>query len=279
MEQRHKQQLADYYAQRRAKHSCLKCSTSSSVGEGIDPTRPQTPAQEDYAIHLRSLVGKLKDIVPSSHHEQLADIDKELLYVQKYIASGHPYPRGESPSVLANNTFTFSQMQPSSDVVQSIVKRVRTAGCERESQIRPSRPDMPSSYLEPHDKKACDNLHQVMSSVKQVLQKHPLSVNLRLDTSMSASQTQTDQMQKIKEQVETSHKSVLQGLQRSQSSQPTVWSGSPDADLMAKVQATSASVDANPVSRRQITIQNEMSVSKQMIEQALRVTRDKSTTT
>ena len=273
LEQRHKQQLDDYYAQRKAHHSCFKCNSASSVGEDMDPSRPQTPAQEEYTIHLRSIVGKLKDIVPSAHHEQLADIDKELLYVQKYIASGRPYPRGDSPSVLARQTFTFSPLQPSSEVVQSIVKRVRTAGCERESQMKPSRPDMPPPHLEPHVKQVSDNLHQVLSSVKQVLRQQPTAASLR--SGSSSGQTCTDQMQKIKEQVETSHKSVLQGLQRSQSSQPTVWSNSPDAaDLV--VQA--ASVDSNPMSRRQITIQNEMSASKQMIEQALRSSmRDKTT--
>lgn len=286
LEEKHRRQIEEYIAEKRAarQKSCAKCNPSSgclSNGCGSvasDNSRPQTPAEADCTRQLRSIVGELLKISkdpPLQHQEQLASLDKELQYVQNYLASGRPYPRGELPSPMTKHNFHFAQ-QPNSDVVQSIVKRVLHAGYERENSIKQQNyVDVPLSVFEPQDKQASDNLHQVLSSVRQMLQ-HPEEK----PTKATVCPTDTERVKKIKDQVDSSHKSVLQGLQRSQVSKLNQGSGQSLMEAEKNGGPQQSIIDGKPMSHRQITIQNEMTASKQLIEQILRTNRaTKDTTT
>jgi len=249
--------------------SCARCNQQQSEdggGYNSDGSRPHTPPLDvGAAHHLRTIVGKLLQLNSTGpKKEKLEYLDKELQFVQQYLSSGRPYPRGEVPSPMTRNNFNFSHCQPNSDTVQSIVKRVLTAGHERENLIKPSQLAVPESVFEPHNKQAQDNLHQVMNSVKNVLHHQPICPKSELGVHLG--QSGIDRKQQIKQQVVSSHKSILEGVRRANSQKASQMS---DQESLSGQQTPPGAVDAQHMSLRQKEIQDVLSISKQHIEKAL----------
>ena len=273
LEEVHKREIEEFYTNRNLRHQtkCPKCN-HTQVGEAninypTDSSRPQTPGNdEETTFQLRNIVSKLRGLTEPSainKKEQLENIDQELFFVQKYLSSGRPYPRGQVPSPMTRNTFSFSQQQPNSDTVQTIVKTVLTAGHERENLIKPGQFDIPESVFEPHNKKAQNNLDQVMSSVRQMMKQQMICPK-----SHPASQTSVEQVQRIKDQVMSSHRSIREGLQRSQAHSFKDGSNA-EHKSQSFLQASSRKDGVQSVSQRQREIQDELSHNKPLIEKVL----------
>jgi len=277
LEEKHRREVEEYVIAKRAHAAkCHKCNHSEDhSGYNSDSSRPHTPPPEVGAtVYLRNIVSKLREISKDGEStksfdktETLANLDKQLQYVQQYLSSGRPYPRVEVPSPMTRNNISFSLQQPNSDTVQSIVKRVLTAGHERENLLKTSHLDIPETVLEPHNKQAHDQLNNVMNTVIQVLQHPPISP--RHDSALqAASQNRNEQVQKIKEQVKSSHQSILEGLQRSQS-HPARGPQLSDHDMLASQQSDPGQLETEHRSLRQREIQSVLSQSMQHIERTI----------
>lgn len=283
LEGNHKREVDDYLNRRLIIHQamCHKCNPSLSAehsGYTSEGSRPHTPPVDVGATQqLRNIVSRLLELnkEPLTHKkEKLEHLDKELHFVQQYLSSGRPYPRGEVPSPMTRNNFTFSQCQPNSDIVQSIVKRVLTAGHERENLIKHSQRDVPESVFEPEKpehKKAQDNLNQVMSSVRQVMNQpaaypSPTSKG-EVGESQLIDNISKGRVQKIKEQVVTSHKSIREGLRRSHSN--TLRTCHAGEHEPAGSLHLSQGEEIQHMSQQQRKIHDVLSESKQHIEKTI----------
>lgn len=296
MDELHRKEIEEYLITRKVRHltTCSKCSPTShsdmSGSYNSDGSRPHTPpADIGGTQHLRTIVGKLlelsKDTVPRKK-EKLESLNKELQFVHQYLSSGRPYPRGEVPSPMTRNSLSFLQYQPNSDTVQSIVKRVLTAGHERESLIKRSQVDIPAECANepPHSKHAQDSLHQVMSStVIQVINHQPGpspgvkggDTSSRLD-----SQTSVEQVQRIKDQLVSSHKSIVERLKRSMSQSRKASQESdqePGPISLRTLSGDKGEQHKKQATKRQREIHDVLSQSKQQIEKTLQQRSNKST--
>ncbi|XP_067928811.1 serine/threonine-protein kinase WNK-like isoform X3 [Watersipora subatra] len=265
MEEQHKQEIEEFLRHKklRIQAICIKCHSHPGDGRTIhhsDASRPHSPSDSETTLH--SIVNKLLELTEKSalhKREQLQSLDQDLTFVQQYLSSGRPYPRGQVPSSMTRNPLSMAQQQPNSDTVQSIVQSVLTAGHERENLIKLSQSDVPESVFTPHNKKAQDNLQQIMSSVRQVMkQQPPLSPKAH-----SASHTNVDQVQRIKEQVLSSHRAIHEGLLRSKSH---AQKSSQDLDQTTQT-LTDLSTDykGQHRSQRQREIDEELSQNKQKV--------------
>ena len=279
LEEKHKQEVEKYLLAKRAQHAkCVKRNHSEDhSGYNSDSSRPHTPPPDVGAtVYLRNIVSKLREISKDGDGsksmektEKLANIDKDLQYVQQYLSSGRPYPRVEVLSPMTRNNISFALQQPNSSTVQSIVKRVLTAGHERENLIKTSHLDVPESVFEPHNKQAHDSLNNVMNTVIQALQHPPVSP--RHDSALqAANQNRNEQVQKIREQVKSSHQSILEGVQRSLS-QPSKSQQSLDNDMLSSQQSDPGHSEMGHRSLRQREIQSALSQSMQHIERAIQL--------
>lgn len=200
--------------------------------------------------------------------EALANLDKQLQYVQHYLSSGRPYPKGDIQASHSRNNTSFLQSQPNSDTVQSIVQRVLTAGHERENMIKHSPLDIPESVFEPQCKQAHDNLNNVMHNVIQVMHHPPVSPRHDSGT-LAASINRTERVQKIKDQVKSSHQSILDGLKRSLSQPAKSHHQTLEHDMLASQRSHSGQIESEPRSLRQREIQSALSQTKQQIERSI----------
>jgi len=263
--ERHQREVDEYLNSRRH-----PTHYQSSDDEYLADGMIQALTMDDAAKRLRTIVRDLMQNCeqPSSRNaEKLANVDHDLSYVQRYLSSGRPYPGGNLSHSLTRHPFTVLQPQPAPAAVQSIVQRVLQGGNERESMIRRVQSENPECHsgIEPQGKPTRDNLNQLIhsiNSVKQVMQ-HPTSKKAgSLDTHLS----KNERVQRIKDQLNSSHLQVLHGIQRS-ASKGSQSNASMDEDPMASHPTEQTVV--SPMSERQRIIKNETLQIHQQIEKSI----------